>query len=167
MHNAKKLRRSIVGIVIVLAVAIAVYVHCMKPSVVPSTIRKRANFAIFYPNPSKQIYIPVNSFKYDASLNQVAFVVRFAGRSVTFAEQPSPDSFAADPTFYSNFITKLGGYATFSSIDGTVSLTEPAQVDTQTAVMNTKGTLLFAKSSGNINENNWKLLFNSLSYTQP
>jgi hypothetical protein len=167
MHNTKTLRRSIVAIVLLLAVVICVYAYTRGPSAVPSTIREQANFAIFYPNPTQQIYILPGSFKYDKSLAQVAFIARFAGQSVTFAEQSSPDSFAADPTFYSNFITKLGGYATFSSVDGTVSLTEPAQVNTQTAVMNTKGTLLFAKSSGNISENDWKLLFNSLSYTQP
>ena len=154
-------------IVLAVAAMVGAYVYNSRPSVIPSAIRRQANFAIFYPNPSKQIYILPSSFKYDTSLSQVAFAARFANRSITFAEQSSPDSFAATPTFYANFITKLGGYATFSSIDGTVSLTEPAQVNAQTAVMNTKGTLLFAKSSNDMSENNWRLLFNSLSFTQP
>lgn len=86
---------------------------------------------------------------------------------ITFAEQSSPDSFAADPNFYPAFIQKLGGYDTFNSVNGQVDLTRPAQVNAETGVMNTKGTLLFARSDGDLSETNWKLLFNSLDYTQP
>ncbi|HUD05657.1 MAG TPA: hypothetical protein VMR18_01895 [Candidatus Saccharimonadales bacterium] len=65
-----------------------------------------------------------------------------------------------------SIIEKLNGYASFDSVDGTVSLTNPTEVKSETAVMNAKGTLLFAKSNGNLSENSWKLLFNSLDYSQ-
>lgn len=168
MRKSYTIQWLITGLVAVFLFAlIGIHIYDTKPPIIPGTIQKQVNFPIFYPNLSQRVDIETNSFKYDKSLGQVTFIVKFASRSITFAEQTSPDSFAADPTFYNNFIEKLGGYATFDSVNGTVSLTEPAQVDAQTAVMNAKGTLLFAKSSGNISQNNWTLLFNSLAYTQP
>jgi hypothetical protein len=158
-------RIALVGFVIAGALLGVFFLE--KPSTIPESILKQVNFVIFYPNPSGQTMIERNTIKYDKSLEQVSFIVDFGGRSITFAEQSSPDSFAADPNFYPEFIEKLGGYVTFNSVSGRVDLTRPAQVNAETGVMNARGTLLFAKSNGNLNENNWKLLFNSFSYTQP
>lgn len=158
---------AIVMILIIIAIAVGIIWYINASAVVPQSIRKQANFAIFYPQPGQQITIQKSTFKYDKSLGQVSYIVNFDSRQLTFAEQSSPDSFSADPTFYPAFIQKLDGYATFSSVNGRVDLTRPAQVQAETGVMNAKGTLLFAKSSGDLSENNWKLLFNALSNTQP
>jgi hypothetical protein len=167
--NNPRLKRILLVLgssLLITAVAVGVEAY-IKPPVVPKNILRQVNFPVFYPEPNKQIKVQTKSFKYDSSQGQISFIVALDNRSITFAEQSSPDSFGADPNFYSAFIQKLNGYATFDSVDGTVSLTYPAQVNSQTAVMNAKGTLLFAKSTGDISENSWKLLFNSLTYTQP
>lgn len=146
---------------------VAVLLLLRKPSVVPQSILKQIDFAIFYPPVSQQTTIETGTFKYAKSLGQVSFIVEFGGQHITFAEQASPDSFGADPNFYSQFIKSLNGYTFFDSVNGRVDLAQPAQVNAETGVMNAKGTLMFAKSDGNLSEDNWKLLFNSLSYTQP
>jgi hypothetical protein len=164
----KKTILIVLGAIAVVAVITAATLwYLNRSAVVPHSIRSQANFAIFYPQPSRQITIQKKTFKYDQSLGQVSYIVSFDGQQLTFAEQSSPDSFSADPTFYPAFIQKLDGYAAFSSVNGRVDLTRPAQVQTETGVMNAKGTLLFAKSSGDLSENNWKLLFNALTNTQP
>jgi hypothetical protein len=158
--------RILVVVVIILVAVLAAYLHD-KPPVIPTAIQKQVNFVIFYPQPNNQITLEKSTIKYDKSIAQISYIVNFANQHITFSEQASPDSFAADPTFYSNFVQKLNGYATFDSLNGTVNLTLPTEIKTETGVMNAKGTLVFVKSSGNLSENNWKLLFNSLSYTQP
>lgn len=136
-------------------------------SPVPTSIQNSVQFPVIYPKPSQQITIKESTFKYSKSLGQVSFIVNFAGSNITFAEQSSPDSFSADPTFYPTFIQKLNGYATFTALDGRVDLTLPSETHYQTAVMNAKGTLVFASSPNKLTENNWKLLFNTLENTQP
>jgi len=163
--NKKLIRYPI--IICVAAVIIALINFINKPPVIPSDIQKQVNFVIFYPQPSTQTVIQKNTFKYDPKLKQASFIADYGGRQITFAEQSSPDSFADDPNFYPKFIASLNGYATFDSVDGRVDLTRPKEVKSQTAVMNAKGTLMFAKSNGDISEDNWKLLFNSMLYTKP
>ena len=156
-------------VILLLAVVSAVIflIFFNRQVIVPSSISQQANFVIFYPQPSQQVTVQIKTFKYDPTNKQVSFIVSFSGRNITFAEQGSPDSFADDPNFYSQFITKLNGYTTFGSVNGTVDLTRPSEVKNETAVMNAKGTLLFANSNGDISEDNWKSLFNVLHYTQP
>lgn len=155
----------VIALAIVITILVALFHN--RPAVVPRSILKQVNFVIFYPPASQQMTIEPGTFKYAKSLGQVSFIVGFGGRHITFAEQSSPDSFSADPNFYPQFIQKLGGYATFGSTNGQVDLTRPSQVNAETGVMNAKGTLLFAKSDGDLSEDNWKLLFNALSYAQP
>lgn len=155
--------------VLVLAIIVLVLVFALtyKSPVIPKSITSQANFAIFYPVENSQVTIEKNTFKYNKSLGQMSFIVDYLQQQVTFAEQSEPDAFTADPAFYTNFIGKLNGYATFASVNGRVDLTNPANINGQTGVMVTKGTLLFAKSTNAISESNWKLLFNDLISTQP
>jgi hypothetical protein len=162
----KKFTSPIIAFLITVG-TIGLFVFVRKPPVIPHNIQKQVNFAIFYPQVSSQASIQKTTFKYDPSLKQLSFIVNFSGRQITFAEQSSPDSFADDPNFYPKFIEKLNGYATFDSVDGRVDLTRPKEVKSQAAVMNSKGTLMFAKSNGDISEDNWKQLFNYMLFSKP
>jgi hypothetical protein len=147
---------------------VALYRYYYNSSPVPNNIRHQINYVIFYPKLSKQTVIEKSTFKYSKSLGQVSFIVEYDGQHITFAEEGSPDSFAADPNFYSQFTNSLNGYATFDTVNGTASLTIPTEVKHEVGVMNAKGTLMFAQSTtGNLSENAWKQLFNSLVYVQP
>jgi hypothetical protein len=154
--------------VVVLIIGAGFYHYYHNQSPVPSSILHKINFVIFYPKTNGQTFIEKNTFKYSKSLGQVSFIVEYDGQHITFAEEGSPDSFAADPNFYSQFTSSLNGYATFDTVNGSASLTKPTEVKHEVGVMNTKGTLLFAQSTtGNLSENAWKQLFNSLVYVQP
>jgi len=169
IERYKRNSRLAATLLIVVGLAIAGYIFFVvgRTSFVPKSITSSVQFPIFYPKPSKQIIIKQPSFKYDKSDGQVSFIVSYKGSSITFAEQSSPDSFSADPNFYPAFIQKLNGYGTFSGVDGRVDLTLPSETHEQTAIMNAKGTLVFASTSGQISESNWKLLFYDLNNTQP
>jgi hypothetical protein len=139
-----------------------------KPPVIPQAITNNVNFPIYYPTITKETTIRQNTIKYSSTQSQVSFIVNDVSSEVTFAEQAAPDTFVNDPGLYPQFIEKLDGSTSFSSIDGTVNITLPPQTHLQTAVMDAKGTLLFVSSdSGNLTENEWKTLFNDLEYVQP
>jgi hypothetical protein len=151
-----------------MALGAGFYVRYHNQSVIPKNILNQLNFSVFYPKQNSQTKIETNTFKYSKQLGQLSFIVVYDNQHLTFAEQSSPDSFAADPSFYTKFINSLNGYATFDSANGTASLTVPTEVKHEVGVMNAKGTLLFAQSTtGNLSETAWKQLFNSLVYTQP
>src|SRR5665213_701938 len=164
IEKHKRNTRLISALLIIICLGIAGYILFVgKQSViVPKTITSSAQFPILYPEPSKQVTIKQSSFRYDKSHGQVYFIVNFKNYNITFAEQSSPDSFSADPTFYTALVQKLNGYATFAAVDGRVDLSLPAETHEQTAIMNARGTLLFASTRDTISESNWKLLLNTL-----
>ena len=172
-YRINRRSRSFRPIAIILVVAVIIsglslYRYYYNSSPIPNSIRHQINYVIFYPKSSNQIVIEKSTFKYSKSLGQVSFIVEYGGQHITFAEESSPDSFAADPNFYSQFTNSLNGYATFDTVNGTASLTIPTEVKHEVGVMNAKGTLMFAQSTtGNLGENAWKQLFNSLIYVQP
>jgi hypothetical protein len=95
-------------------------------------------------------------------------IVNFNGALITFSEQSSPSTFVNDTSLYPEFISKLNGINAFVSVNGTVNITHPQGSQYETAVMNAKGTLLFAQSTNkDISQSNWQLLFNNLLYTRP
>jgi hypothetical protein len=171
----KKRRSTVHNIVTVLAIGILLALliggvaYYRRSAVVPKDISSQVNFPIFYPQPGRQILVNEASFKYDKSLQQVSFTVEYNGSNITFAEQSSPDSFSADPSFYPAFVAKLNSYANFESINGRVDLAQPTETKDQTAIMNAKGTLTFANANkgSKLSENSWKRLFNSVENTRP
>jgi hypothetical protein len=163
----KKISLPVIGLIFLALVVLAIFMILRSSGVVPKEILKQLNYSVFYPQQSQLSQIQLNSFKYDKSIKVLFFTVIFDGRHITFAEQSSPDSFAADPNFYPSLVKSLGGYASFDTLYGRADLTRPKQIASETGVMNAKGTLLFAKSDGDLSEDNWKLLFNSLLYIQP
>ncbi len=157
---------SAISVIVLLSFGIYIANKIINPVPIPSSIVNSVKFAIFYPQPNKQIVYQKGSFEYDKSKGQVIFNIHYDGQEVTFSEQSSPDAFSANPNYYQSLVSGLNNYATFASINGQVNLTIPSQTKQQTAIMNTKGTLLFVNSRGDLNENNWKILFASLKYTQ-
>lgn len=157
---------SVILIILASIVYVTKFINS-KYNSVPSSISLKVDFPIFYPKSAKQAKVDESSLKYDKKMGQVSYVVNYQHRTITFAEQASPESFSADPGFYTSFVRKLGSYYNFDSLNGRVDLTVPQQVGTETAIMNAKGTLLFAKSSGDLSQYSWRLLFNSLYYTRP
>jgi hypothetical protein len=153
----------LVGLVIILAVTFLLW---PKSSIVPPTITKQTDFVLFYPN-DPAISTQKETFKYDPSAKIFSFTASLQGKTIAFTEQSTPSQFSDIPQYYPALIDKLNGYDSFQNAIGQVDLTRPTEVKSETAVMNAKGTLVFARSNGDLSKDSWKLLFNSLSYIQP
>lgn len=136
-------------------------------SPIPKEIRQKVPFTLIYPKSNKLIVLDKSSIKYDEKLRQMSFMVRYAGCTITFAEQTTPDQFVDIPEYLPKLLEKMNSYSSFENTVGKVSLTRPTEVKSQVAVMNTKGTLLFARTDGDLSVDQWRSLFNSLIVESP
>jgi hypothetical protein len=160
-----------VSFLVVLAVIavgfIFIFLNGKKP-IIPATIRSEVNFPIFYPSGLKGAAIESSSFKYDPKQKYVNYFVNFNKFKLTFSEQATPNTFSVDPSIYNEFTQKFNIYGSFSSINGTVNLGQPPHTKYEVAIMNSSGTLLFIRTdNGYMDESNWRLLFNNLSFVRP
>ena len=169
--RAARYKKSYISIAIVLILIVAgglIYYFVYSNTIpIPKAVRKEVKFAILYPQSNRTTVYNKASFKYAKSLGQLSFIVNFDGNNITFAEQTTPEPFNATTTFFSSFTQRIGSYATINTTDGQAVLTLPKQTNQETAVMNTKGTLLFASSTSNLSESSWTLLLNTLQSIQP
>jgi hypothetical protein len=165
-------KRNIIICSVVLVLLIAggsfAYLKFHSQPIIPTSVSKRVNYVIFYPAKNPKVVLEKNTIKYTSSEQLVSYIVNFNGALITFSEQSSPSTFVNDTSLYPEFISKLNGINAFVSVNGTVNITHPQGSQYETAVMNAKGTLLFAQSTNkDISQSNWQLLFNNLLYTRP
>lgn len=157
--------------VVVLAIAAggAGYYFTHRPTLIPQAIRKQVSFVIFVPGKSSADQVNHTTVKYDSSLQLLTYMAKSASNNlqIIISEQATPQSFVDIPQTYDALTTKLNQYGSFDSINGTVYLTRPKELNGgQSAVMNAKGTLLFAKPSQSLSDNDWRAFFNSLNIIQ-
>ncbi len=132
---------------------------------ISSDIKSRLNFATVLVAPNQSdIIANRESVKYDQSIKLLSYKVLFKGNDTTVSIQPTPDGFSDTPQVFAAFIEKLRGYDSFDSKNGTVHLTHPVELKGgQTAVMNSKGVLFFAKPTNDLSLEDWKTFFNNLT----
>lgn len=161
-------RRTIVvtgvfGIFIAATVVGALYFGQRQP--IPADIRAQVEFTVFLP--TSGVTINAESYKFDSNQKVFSFTGRLAtGQVITIAEQSTPDPFNDIPNYSKQFFLTLSEYQAFDSLQGMVHLTHPKDAG-QAAVMNAKGTLLFARVAHDENKATWQRIFNSLTLYQP
>lgn len=149
-------------VVLVAAVAIGFSVYLLLPrSPIPGSIKKQLSSTLLVPK-SSEIVINRRSVKLDPKLDLLTFTVTASGTKVVVSEQPTPESFTDIPAFYGKVLGGLNEYKKFETEQGTVHLTKPQELHgKQAAVLNTKGTLLFAKPDRDLSDSQWRQFFNS------
>jgi hypothetical protein len=130
--------------------------------VVPSNIQKAVTSTIFLPN-SPSTVTKRETVKYDSKTKLLSYEAIAFGVNSVVSEQPTPESFTDIPQVYDKFIDNLQQYKSFDTANGKVFLTRPKELKGgQTAVMNSKGTLMFIKPERALSEDQWRQLFKSL-----
>jgi hypothetical protein len=150
----------------VIVVVVTLVVVWFRTPIVPSTIAKQSDFALFYPKGDPSMIINRSTMKYDKSIGQFSFVASFGSDKLIFGEQATPEDFYASQNYYDNLLTKMGKYYTFQDTQGTVDLTKDPSVGKNVGVINTKGTLVFVDSDKQLSNNDWREVFNSLVYQE-
>ena len=127
---------------------------------IPQAVRSQVHFAVFVPG--QDVSVDQASYKFDSGEQVLSFTGHLAdGQPVTFAEQATPASFTDIPDFYPKFLEKLYEYQAFDGLQGTVHLTHPKGAG-QAAVMNAKGTLVFARVAQDESRDTWRSVFNAM-----
>lgn len=168
----KKYRRTIVVVVSILILVLAlgtgsgflVWRWYQDKHPIPTVIRLEATFPLFYPN---QKYVNVNksTIKYDSTAKLLSFTGSTpSGSKLIFSEEPTPSQFNDIPGYYTALLNNMNEYQEIDTIDGQMYLTKPESVNgNQSAVMSTKGTLMFVRAEKNLSVGNWQQLFNNLT----
>ena len=166
--NSRRLSTSVaisLGLLLGAGLLVSLYVLFVRQNTsnpLPPAIKKQVSFVVFYPRPDPTITIDTKSFKYDSQAKLMSYVMTYANTPITIAEQATPQNFIDIPQAYDKLIESLSEYGSFQSYYDKVSLTRPKELNgNQSAVMNSKGTLVFAQpTKGELSEDQWKKLFN-------
>jgi len=151
---------SVIGLAGLGIAAIVVLLLLPKPPI-PGSIKKQLASTLLVPKDSRFL-VDRQSAKYDASLKLLTFNTTVFGKQVVISEQPSPSTFTDIPDYYSKLVNGMNDYSDFDTAVGTIHLTRPIQLGgKQAAVLNAKGTLLFAKSATDLSDDQWRQFFNT------
>lgn len=133
---------------------------------IPSEIRKQLTFVPFT-NTNSEVASVLSEVKYDKKIKLLTYTVFLNGVKVVVSQQATPESFNDVPQAYDALLQKMYSKNSFDSVVGKVNITYPEELKgLQTAVMNSKGVLLFAKPESNISVDEWKKFFNNLSINE-
>ena len=135
-----------------------------KPTL-PSSVAHQLSFGVYFPaSKIKDVSIDKRSISYQANGGRLSYRAQLTdGTTIDVNQQATPESFVDIPQAYDKLVASLQPYTSFDSINGKVSLTYPKELKgSQSAVMNAKGTLLFARPSKSLSDEQWRQLFNGL-----
>lgn len=150
-------------LLVAIVAGFVVHLKTQPPIALPASTRKMITYPVLLPQ--KDAAINTSSYKFDPSQKVLSFTARLHdGQVVTFTEQATPEPFSDIPNFYTRLLDTLNEYQSFDGLHGTVYLTHPKGAG-QAAVINTKGTLIFARVIKDEPQSVWQPLFNDLKIT--
>jgi hypothetical protein len=153
---------SMVGLGLVVIIAL---ILIPKPPV-SNKIKAELTSTLLLPDTSN-FPIASRSVKYDSSLKLLSFNATVFGKQIIISEQPTPESFTDVPAVYTKVLDGMNDNYDFDVNVGSVHITTPPQLNgKQAAVLNAKGTLLFAKPSASLSNSQWQQFFTSFAVDQ-
>ncbi|MBW4061803.1 hypothetical protein HJC99_04515 [Candidatus Saccharibacteria bacterium] len=159
----KRLWWWVVGAVLVVGLIVIMGLLLAPKNPIPGPIKKQVTSTLLMPRGAGAV-VDRQSVKYDSAQKLLTFNVAYAGTSIVVSQQPTPDQFVDIPAVYTKLIDSLVNYQSFDTSIGTVHLTQPKQLNgKQAAVLNTMGTLMFAKPDKNLSDDQWRSLFNHMA----
>jgi hypothetical protein len=158
----KRLWLVVAAIVAIGLIVAGVMLLAPKPPI-PGPIKKQVTSTIVVPQLADAV-IDRQSVKYDDKLKLLTYTLAAYGVNMVVSEQPTPDSFTDIPQVYDKVTAGMGEYSKFETDIGTVHITRPKELHgKQAAVLNTKGTLLFAKPERDLSDDQWRKFFGSFT----
>lgn len=159
-----------IGIFLGISIVLLWLFIALKPKpFIRAGVKKNIPFTVLVPSDESLITLDKTSVKYDSTTKLLTYsgLINTNGAKLIFSQQPTPESFVDIPQAYEKLITSINQYSAFDSVQGKVYLTKPTELKGGTsAVMNTKGVLMFIKPTKDITEDEWKKLFNSLKIVE-
>lgn len=161
----KKLLLWVTATILLLVMVISgalLYMHYRQP-LISDTITKQLTSSLYLVRGSA-VALDKKSIKYDNELKQLSYTTTFNNVKIIISEQPSPEVFSDVPQYFPKWISSTGAIANFDTPNGKVYLASNPNYGVNTvAIMNSKGTLLFAKPDKNLTEDQWKQFFRNVT----
>jgi type IV secretory pathway VirB3-like protein len=162
------------GVCVIFVVAVVgtcgviLFLRSKSAPIIPVAIQQHLTFQAYVPNSANKTWtIATKSISYDNQHDVLSLKAVSSNSTVILEEQQTPQVFSNVPQYYPSLMSKLNQYANVSSSLGTVDLTLPSELHGgQTAVLNTSGTLLFARPLHNMSNAQWITFFNDLIVTK-
>jgi hypothetical protein len=155
----------VAGIVALGIIAVFALLLLPKPLIPPKVVSE-ATSTVLAPD-SSNFKIAHQSIKYDSDLKLLNYNVSAYGKTIIISEQPTPESFTDVPAVYTKVLDGMNDFYDFDVSVGSIHVTTPPQLNgKQAAVLNTKGTLLFAKPSASLSNSEWQQFFTSFTVLQ-
>lgn len=159
-------RAGITVIIAILCLIGVVYAHqyLQKPPLIPKSYTKQVSYIIIAPSSTSGALIMKNTMHFNTLKDDKSlyYQVSYAGTTLDFNEQATPDIFSDIPGAYDKYVSGLGRYSQFDSAIGTVNLTKKTSSGKQIAVTNSKGTLLLVQAESDLTKDQWRKLANNL-----
>ena len=150
-------------IVVVVAIAAILYYFLRPQSVIPSATKAQLTSPLLMPTDQTVAVIDRTSVKYDPKIKMLTYDVQFEDIKVVISEQPTPESFIDIPDVYTKMLESMNEYKKFELAIGVIHLTRPTDLKgKQSAVVNSKGTLLFASPKEDLTEDQWRRFFRTV-----
>lgn len=154
--------RIISGVAVISLVVVFVVDLGQPTSPISSKVKRQLTSTLLMPL-DYSVKIDRASVNYDGVGKLLVYNVLTDGTKIVVSEQPTPDQFVDIPGVFDKLVASMNEYKSFDVDVGTVHLTKPKSINgKQAAVLNAKGTLLFAKSEAKLSDDQWRGFFNHL-----
>lgn len=160
----RKLSVKVISVIVVVVAIAAILYYFLRPqSVIPSATKAQLTSPLLMPTDQTVAVIDRTSVKYDPKIKMLTYDVQFEDIKVVISEQPTPESFIDIPDVYTKMLESMNEYKKFELAIGVIHLTRPTDLKgKQSAVVNSKGTLLFASPKEDLTEDQWRRFFRTV-----
>jgi hypothetical protein len=159
----KRYVKILLVILVVVAIGATAYYFLRPQPVIPAAIKTQLTSTLLMPTDKTVAVIDQGSIKYDSKIKVLTYDVQFDGVKVVISEQPTPESFIDIADVYTKVLESMNEYKKFELAIGVIHLTRPPDLKgKQSAVLNSKGTLLFANPKQDLTEDQWRRFFHNI-----
>jgi hypothetical protein len=145
-----------IGVIVIVVMLLA-----PKPPI-PGQVKSQFTSTLFVPQTSNA-KIQRSTVKYDSNLKLLSFTAQVYGIPTVISEQPTPEQFTDIPQVYDKVLSNMHEFTDFDTDVGTVHITRPTDLGgKEAAVLNSKGTLFFAKPARDLSDDQWRQLFRNV-----
>lgn len=158
-----RLRYLVFLIIIVLggiSGGIILFGNANKP--LPKELIEKLEFVVYVPTGNYSL--DQKDIRYDENSKVLSMNIKSKeGFGINLNQQATPETFLDIPDYYPKLLEKLNEYSRVQTSMDTVHLTKPTELKgKQSAVVNYKGTLIFAQPERELSDDDWRKFFNSL-----
>lgn len=157
-------RLTITGITVTSILLAALGWLWLKRPLLPGDLRRQISFVVFYPSSHNPARPDRSTIKYDGSQKLLTYTARIGSTTLIVTNQAAPDAFVDIPAAYDKMLADMHAHDSFTGSLGKVTLTRPDNLNQQqVAVLNAQGTLMFVRADHDLEVEQWRKFFNSLT----